>query len=254
MPVPFFVVCLFVGFGFFQLSLLNGFRWEYGLAGLGWFICFGSLIQILNRRLPKINAYLLPLVSFLTGLGLLMIARLAPNFLMRQVIWLVISSVLLVALIILPRNLNWLRRYKYTFLVGGLVLLATTLVFGVNPSGYGARLWLGFGNVFFQPSEPLKILVIIFLAVYLAGRHKQIIEDEAQISGLHIPHPAHVGPMLVMWSFSMVLLFWQRDLGAALLFFCTFFRHVLCGYWATTVHIFGLIFFINCGGHGVYGF
>jgi cell division protein FtsW len=39
---------------------------------------------------------------------------------------------------------------------------------------------------------------------------------------IKIPHPAYFGPMVLMWGFSMLLLFWQNDLGTALIFFCTF--------------------------------
>ncbi|RME50814.1 MAG: FtsW/RodA/SpoVE family cell cycle protein [Caldilineae bacterium] len=213
---------LFTALGFGQLSLLNGWRWEYGAALGTWLACFGLATYLLRRRLPLADPYLLPLVSLLAGLGLLMVARLAPRFLLRQTVWLAVSTVALLAVTLVPRNLAWLRRYKYTWLLAGLALLATTLVFGVNPSGAGARLWLGAGGVYFQPSEPLKILLVVFLAVYLSDRRRPLIEVEARLGRLRLPHPAYLGPMLTMWGFSILLLFWQRDLGAALLFFCTF--------------------------------
>ncbi len=213
---------LFTAFGFIQLSLLHGFRWEYGAALTAWAACFAGADVLLRRRLPRANPYLLPLVALLTGWGLLLVARLASGFLLRQVVWLVVSTGALLAVTLIPRGLGWLRRYKYTWLVSGLLLLAATLVFGVNPSGAGARLWLGFGGVYFQPSEPLKILLVVFLAVYLSDRRRQMIELPARIGNFPLPHPAYFGPMLLMWGFSIVLLFWQRDLGAALLFFTTF--------------------------------
>jgi cell division protein FtsW len=216
--VPF----LFTALGFVQLSLLNGFDWPFGAALVTWGVCFGLAYFLLKRRLPNHNPFLLPLVSLLTGLGLVMTARLAPGFLIRQTIWLGVSTLALLVVALIPRDLGWLRRYKYTWLLGGLLLLAATLVFGVNPSGFGARLWLGFGGVYLQPSELLKILLIVFLAVYLSDRRRQMIDLGTDLGGLTIPHPAYFGPMLVMWGFSIVLLFWQRDLGAALLFFCTF--------------------------------
>jgi cell division protein FtsW (lipid II flippase) len=104
----------------------------------------------------------------------------------------------------------------------GLALLATTLVVGVNPSGFGARLWLGLGGIYFQPSELLKLLMLVFLASYLEGRREVLLAVEARIGRWRLPHPAYLGPMLLMWGFSMVLLIWQRDLGAALLFFGVF--------------------------------
>ncbi|MFQ5575856.1 MAG: FtsW/RodA/SpoVE family cell cycle protein [Anaerolineae bacterium] len=213
---------LFTALGFVQLGLLNGFRPAYGAALLVWAVCFGGGDFLLRRRLPKASPFLLPAVSLLSGLGLLMVARLAPGFLARQTVWLAVSTAALLAVTLIPTGLGWLRRYKYTWLMAGLALLAATLIFGVNPSGVGARLWLGTAGVYIQPSEPLKILLVVFLAVYLSDKRRQIIEVEARLGRWRLPHPAYLGPMLTMWGFSIILLFWQRDLGAALLFFCTF--------------------------------
>ncbi|MCB0170172.1 MAG: FtsW/RodA/SpoVE family cell cycle protein [Anaerolineae bacterium] len=186
--------------------------------------CGGMVIYWLDIRLPHLagDPILLPLTFFLSGLGLVMIQRLAPVFVSRQLFWLVIATVLLLLINLIPKNLNWLGRYKYTWLIGGILLLASTLIFGVNPSGFGARLWLNIGPVYFQPSELLKLLLLVFLAAYLADRRRQLVEVRAYIGGLAVPHPNYLGPMLLMWGFSMVLLIWQRDLGAALLFFGTF--------------------------------
>ena len=215
---------IFTALGFAQLGLLNGFRWEYGVALAVWGLAFGAAHTLLNSQLPKATPFLLPVVSLLTGIGLLMTARLAPNFLLRQSVWLVISALALLAVTLIPRDLGWLRRYKYLWLLAGLALLATTLLFGVNPSGFGARLWLGVGGVYFQPSEPLKILLIVFLAVYLSDTRRQILDSDSsfKIGRFTLPHPAYFGPLLLMWGFSIVLLAWQRDLGAALLFFGVF--------------------------------
>ena len=219
---------LFTGFGFVQLGLVNGFQAEYGLAVLSWTIAFGSSQWLLARRLPRANPYLMPTVSILVGVGLLMTARLAPRFLARQMIWLLVGVSVFLAITLIPRDLGWLRRYKYSWLLAGLVLLSLTFFFGLNPSGFGARLWLGVGGLFFQPSEPLKILFVVFLAVYLSDRRRQMLEVPATLPlapfglSLKLPHPAYFGPLFFVWGFSILLLFWQRDLGAALLFFCTF--------------------------------
>ena len=98
-------------------------------------------------------------------------------------------------------------------MAGGLLLLATTLLFGVNPSGAGERLWLGAFGLYFQPSELLKLLLIIYLAAYLA--------DRREIPRRGALWPAVLGPMLLMIGLALVLLAWQEDLGAALLFYLT---------------------------------
>jgi cell division protein FtsW (lipid II flippase) len=106
----------------------------------------------------------------------------------------------------------------------GLVLLAATLLFGVNPSGnqFAPRLWLGFGPLYFQPSEILKLLLIIFLASYLAEKREIIATTGRQLGHWKLPALPYIGPLLLMWGVSMILLVWQRDLGAASLFFLIF--------------------------------
>lgn len=243
-----------------QLSLVVGFRWTHGLAVLGWGLCFGLIQGVLSVRLPKATPFLLPIVSLLVGLGLLMIARLAPGFLLRQITWLAISTLAFLAVTLIPNDLGWLRRYKYLWLTAGLSLLALTLVFGVNPSGFGARLWLGFGVIYFQPSEPLKILLVAFLAVYLSDHRRQMREIEATVRLrtlgilLRLPHPAHFGPMLVMWGFAILLLFWQRDLGAALLFFCTFLGMLYAAVGQVRYLLVGLVLLLVAGVIGYQAF
>jgi peptidoglycan glycosyltransferase len=214
---------LFTGLALIQLALVNGeLRPTAYLPLLVLIGCGGGSLFLLRRYGYAGEPILLPLIFFLTGLGLALIARLAPAFIIPQLMWLVLASAALLAVVLLPKNLNWLRHYKYAWLTGGLILLATTLIFGVNPSGYGPRLWLQLGPIYFQPSEPLKLLLVIFLAAYLADRRRQLMKIKTYIGPVGVPYPSYWGPMLLMWGLSLILLIWQRDLGAALLFFCTF--------------------------------
>lgn len=219
----FFLAFLFTGLALVQLGLVNNYLRPAGFLPLAVLAgCMAAAGWLLHYRPPAGDPILLPLTYFLTGLGLALTARLAPAFVTRQLFWLVIATALLLAVVLVPKNLNWLRRYKYTWLTGGLLLLATTLVFGVNPSGFGPRLWLHLGGLYFQPSEPLKFLLVVFLAGYMAARRRQLVEVKAYVGRVPLPHPSYFGPMLLMWGFSIILLIWQRDLGAALLFFGTF--------------------------------
>ncbi|RMG88972.1 MAG: FtsW/RodA/SpoVE family cell cycle protein [Chloroflexi bacterium] len=187
-----------------------------------WAVLVTAAFFSLRRFRPLHDPFLLPVVSLLTGWGLILIDRLAPNFLTRQVIWLTLGTAVLLATAILPRNLRLLRHYRYTLLIGGLLLLAATLLFGVNPSGFGAALWLPIplaGRVFFQPSELLKLLLVVFLASYFDER--QILLQGNRLKNRWQTFP-YLAPLLLMWGFCIILLVWQRDLGAATLFFILF--------------------------------
>ncbi len=174
------------------------------------------------RRLPARDPLLLPAAALLSGWGLLMVGRTAPNFLPRQATWLMLSTLAMVAVTEVGKDLQWLQRYRYTWLAAGLVLLAATLVLGVNPSGSGPRLWLNLGGAYFQPSEPLKLLMVVFLASYLADRRRLLVSEGWKVGPLRLPPLAYVGPLLAMFGVTVLLLAAQQDLGAAMLFFFTF--------------------------------
>ncbi|MBC7249845.1 MAG: FtsW/RodA/SpoVE family cell cycle protein [Anaerolineae bacterium] len=218
---------LFTGAGFVSLSLVERGRvdwvelWPASVLGVASLAAW----LVLRRWLPLGDPLLLPIAALLCGLGLVLIARLAPNFLVRQVLWVVLGLGAMLGTALLPpaaHNLRWLRRYRYTWLTLGLLLLSLTLLFGVNPSGYGARLWLGLSRLYFQPSELLKVVMVVFLASYLAEKRELLAVGGTRLGPWRVPPLPHLGPLLLMWGFSVVLLGWQRDLGAALLFFGTF--------------------------------
>ena len=179
-----------------------------------WIVTTALGHRLINRRLPHRDPLIFPIVSFLSGWGLALVWRLAPAFGLRQTLWLAAAMIGLVVIVNAPGDLRWLRRYRYLWLVGALGLTALTLLVGVNPSGGGPALWLGFGSVFFQPSEALKLFFIIYLAAYLAERAPQ----------MHSPPGSLVflAPLLFMWGLSLILLISQRDLGAGSLIFAAF--------------------------------
>jgi cell division protein FtsW (lipid II flippase) len=163
--------------------------------------------RIISHKLVDHDPYLLPLASFLAGWGLLTIWRLDPSFGFRQAIWLVVSFAAVIGLLYLPQDLSLLRRYKYILLSAGLILTALTLLLGTNPAGFGPRLWLGCCGLYFQPSEPLKLLLVVYLTAYLAD---------------HLPIRLRIFPLLLPTVFvtglALLLLVVQRDLGTASVF------------------------------------
>ena len=215
-------------------------------------LSFAVAHVFLNHTLPHRDPFLLPTAALLTGWGLLLIGRLAVNFFLRQAIWLPISTFALLAVVRLSRDMRRLRRFRYTWLFGGLALLATTLVFGVNPSGYGPRLWLGVWFIYFQPSEPLKLLMIVYLASYLAERRELLILERRQVWRWELPSPAYVGPLLAMLGLAVILLAWQQDLGAAMLFFFTFLAMLYLATGQGKYITIGLVLFIVVGLAGYY--
>jgi cell division protein FtsW (lipid II flippase) len=238
-----------------SLAMEGQVKWQHLYAPAVW-LCLISLVYwLINRFLPGHDMYLLPIVAFLSGWGLILLDRLAPGFLWRQVIWLTLGMAAMVTVAVLPRNLSFLRRYRYTWLILGILLLGATLIFGVNPSGYGATLWLKIpliGRVFFQPSELLKLLLIVFLASFL--------DDQAQMVGLRqsmgqANRFVYIFPLFIMWGLCLVLLVWQRDLGVATLFLIVFLAllYLATGDWRYSAAGMGLLVVAGIAGYFFYG-
>lgn len=176
-----------------------------GFSAWGILIFFAHLAT--KKYLPERDPYILPAAALLTGWGLLTIWRLDENFGLRQTVWLGLGLLVFFILLRFFRDFTILRRYKYVILSGGLLITAMTLLFGTNPLGFGPRLWLGCCNVYFQPSEPLKVLVVIYLSAYLA--------DRANIRNFSFPL---LLPTLFVTGIALLLLIVQRDLGTASIF------------------------------------
>jgi cell division protein FtsW (lipid II flippase) len=197
----------------------------------------------LSWRLGHADQILLPVVATLSALGLVAVSRLEPSLGPRQAVWVILGAVaLLVTALGLPR-VEWLGRYRYTWLVLGVLALLTTMAFGVDPNGSGMRLWLGYGGLYFQPSEIMKIIMAVFFASYLAEKRLLIAHAPLRVGPLALPPLAYLGPLVAMWLVSMGLLVWQRDLGAALLFYLVFLTLLYAATGRTYVVV-GLLFLV----------
>ena len=214
----------FVAAAFAALALAPAARlaqWSAAAFPVGYTISVATWVAaaiaghlVLSRRLPRRDPILFPLVMFLSGWGLALIWRLAPAFGLRQTAWLVIGVAGMLAVAFAPGDLRWLRRYRYLWLVTALGLTTLTLIAGVNPSGGGPTLWLGCCGFYFQPSEALKLLFVVYLAAYLAEKGRGV--------GTGAVTAPLLAPILLMWAFSIVLLVSQRDLGTGSLIFAVF--------------------------------
>ncbi len=180
------------------------YTWQHWLGWLAWLAGYWLIKRQVDHRLPNHDSYILPVVALLSGWGLLTVWRLDATLGMRQTLWLILGFLIIYLAVRYPALLRILRRYKYIWLVAGLLLIVLTFFFGSYPSGEGPRLWLGCCGVYFQPSEPLKLLLIAYLAAYLADQMP-----------LKWSFPQLIAPTLIVVSAATALLIAQRDLGTA---------------------------------------
>ena len=186
-----------------------------------------ALHLVLRWRARYADPVLLPLATALNGLGLVMIHRLdlaedrgalAP----RQLVWSAIGVALAAAVVILLRDHRILRRYTYTAMVAGLVLLLLPLLPGLGRTINGARIWIGLGPLSFQPGELAKILLAVFFAGYLVTARDSLSLAGRKVLGLRLPRGRDLGTILLAWLASLGVLVFERDLGTSLLFFGLF--------------------------------
>ncbi len=176
----------------------------------------------IRRLAPEADGLLFPLVALLNGIGYVFIARVDPDLAENQATWTLVGIVAFVATLAVVRRSRDLERYRYTFLVLGLVLLALPLVPGIGVSIRGARIWVALGPVSFQPGEFAKIAFALFFASYLVEKRELLSMATWPKFRPVLPDLKHLGPVLLAWGVAIVVMTAQKDLGSSLLFFFLF--------------------------------
>lgn len=175
---------------------------------------------------------LMPTVALLGGISLLVMERLPQDLVVQRILgrdlglaqlqlgWMLISFALLGVLGIVVRSDNWLRLYKYTWAAAGIGLLLAVFVLGRDVNG--AQLDLCVGPVCGQPSELVKVILVVFLAGYLADHRELLAAASTRVGPLRLPPVPYLVPMLAMLGLTLAVVTFQHDLGAGLLYFLVF--------------------------------
>ncbi len=197
---------------------------------------------------------LLPAVAALGGFGLVMLNRMPQDLAgtsvagfelgmaATQLLWFGVGIVAMLVVAIGLRDDGILRHYKYTWAAIGIGLLVATLLLGYEVNG--ARLWIDLGPVSVQPGEFLKIVLVVFLAGYLAETRTLLTSARTRIGFLSIPPLPYFLPMLALFGIVMLMAVSLNDLGAALLFFGTFLVMLFVATGRRSYVLIGLILFV----------
>ena len=215
-------------------------------------LALAHLAQVLAGR--RSDQVLLPTMGMLGGISLLLMQRLPQDLVTNdvggrtlglgqiQLVWLVLAIGIATTIGIVVRSDAWLRRYKYTWAAVGIVLLLLVFVLGTETAG--SRLTLRFGPFSGQPSELLKVILVVFLAGYLSENRPLLIEQDTRVGPLRLPPLPYLAPMVVMWAIALGIVVVQRDLGAALLFFTVFLALTYAATGRISLVIIGLVLFL----------
>jgi len=210
-------------YGLGRLAVGGSFAASDLLVPAGLLLAFAVAHLAARRFAPGADPALLPIAALLSGIGIAVIARLdtgGSNLASAQVLWLLAGVAALVATLVLVPSLERLARFKYSIMLLGLALLLLPAVVGREING--AKLWLRIGSYSFQPAEVAKVLVVLFLAAYLAENREVLSVSTRRVLGLWMPPARQLAPLVVMWAVSLVVLIAEKDLGSSLLFFGVF--------------------------------
>ena len=167
-----------------------------------------------NKNLYKIDLFILISLILIILIGLVNLysatISLKRNFMLSQIVATILGFVLMFILIAV--NIKFLKRLYLPIYIVSIALLILVLIIGTGDS-VGARSWIKFGPISFQPSEFVKIIFVFFIAGMLS--------KSAEFG--------HLVLSAVLAGLYVIVLVISTDLGSALIFFMMYLFMVYVG-------------------------
>jgi len=203
---------------------------------LGIILALSLVAHMANRWLaPQANAVILPLAALLNGIGYVVIARWNPPEAKSQAGWAALGVLAYVLTLLFVRRSRDLERYRYLLLLVGGILLVAPLFF--KPI-QGAKLWIHYGSLSFQPIEFSKLLFCIYFASYFASNKELLSIPTARLGNRLVLDPRPLVPILVAWLVAVAVIGLEDDIGFAAILFVLFIGLL----WTTTGRVGYLVF------------
>jgi cell division protein FtsW (lipid II flippase) len=207
--------------------------------GVAFAVIVGIAHLAVRRLAPWADPLLLPLAALLNGLGIVMIFRLqesgrggnpgtaistmSTSTTALQVVWSAVGMAAFVITLAVVRQPRMLQRYTYTFGAIGLVLLAIPALLPASMSEVnGAKVWISVGSFSIQPGEFAKLAFAVFFAGYLVTKRDVLSLAGRRVLGIDLPRARDLGPVLIAWGVSLLILVFETDIGQSALFFGLF--------------------------------
>jgi cell division protein FtsW (lipid II flippase) len=193
----------------------------------------------IRRFAPHADPLLLPLAALLNGLGIVMIYRLqesgrngnpglqvtdmSSSATTTQLLYTGVGVAVVIAVLVVVREVRVLQRYTYTLGAVGLVLLAIPALLPTSHSVVnGAKVWIIFGGFSVEPGEFARLALAVFFAGYLVGKRDVLALAGRRVLGIVLPRARDLGPVLIAWAASLLILIFETDIGTSALFFGMF--------------------------------
>ncbi len=166
-------------------------------------------------------AALAVLITLLCITGLVMVGSASPvvslmtyhspwTIFIRQTLWMVVG---IGALLICARiDYRIWRKFGVVLVIGTLGLLVAVLVPGLGVVAGGSSRWIGFGMLRLQPSELMKLALVVFAADIVVKRMDR-----------SAPAKQVIAPVMCVLVVAAALIIKQPDMGTAMVLSCTAF-------------------------------
>jgi cell division protein FtsW (lipid II flippase) len=212
----------------------------------------------MRRFAPWADPLLLPLAALLNGLGIVMTYRLAAQGSLLgtkltssattiQLLYSAIGVGCFVGVLALIREPRVLQRYTYTLGAVGLFLVALPALLPASISevpGTGAKIQLRLGAFTIQPEEFAKLALAVSFAGYLVAKRDVLALAGRRVLGIDLPRARDLGPILVAWAASLLLLVFESDVGTSAVFMGLFVATLYIATSRTSWLLIGFLLFV----------
>ena len=235
---------------------------------VGGFAVIMLVAHLAVRRLaPWADPLMLPVAALLNGLGIVMLWRLqeagrngipgpptksgtidtlTSSSTLLQLVWTALGVVAFILVLAFIRQPRILQRYTYTLGAAGLVLLAIPALLPTSHSSVdGAKVWIMFGGFSVQPGEFAKLALAVFFAGYLVAKRDVLALAGRRVLGIDLPRARDLGPVLIAWGASLLILIFETDIGQSALFFGLFVVMIYIATQRTSWLLIGFLLFVG---------
>jgi cell division protein FtsW (lipid II flippase) len=228
----------------------------------GFAVLMGVAHVAVWRLAPWADPLMLPLAALLNGLGVVMIWRLQESgrdgnpgaqistltgsAATTQLVWTAVGVAGFVLVLLFIKQPRVLQRYTYTLGAAGLLLLAIPALLPDSLSSIqGAKVWIIVGGFEIQPGEFAKLALAVFFAGYLVAKRDVLALAGRRVLGIDLPRARDLGPVLIAWGASLLILIFETDIGTSALFFGLFVAMIYIATQRTSWLLIGFLLFLG---------
>ena len=212
-----------------------------------------------RRFAPWADPLLLPLAALLNGLSIVMMDRLSAQVnpatghpaitssqANLQIAFSAVGIGCFVAVLVLIREPRVLQRYTYTLGAAGILLVALPAMLPASISEvYGAKIQIRFGSfTTIQPEEFAKLALAASFAGYLVAKRDVLALAGRRVLGIDLPRARDLGPILLAWAASLLLLIFESDIGTSAVFMGLFVAMLYIATSRTSWLLIGFLMFV----------